>query len=215
MNHPVICRSPLAVGVGVGVGDSLRACQRRARDAFSVGHASRLVQTRTWGWITKRSARLFAAVRSPGRGTEACAVISVHASALMCVSSNYLLAPAPRLKITSPSRQLINCRKSRSDWFSLNCRSRSSGKVLTKPKKPFFKRILTREGFWVPWIWKTSIKMSMKGKLVRLLEVKSLGSFGVSVSSPRVSRFTWIGCVLRVLQVPPERTGFTAQNISE
>lgn len=126
----------------VGVGDSLQACQRWAKDAVaacSVRHTSRHVQTRTWGRITKRSARLFGAVRSPGRGTEACTVISLHASTLMCVSSNYLLAPAPRIKITSPSKQLIKRRKSRSDWFSLNCRSKSSSKFsLTRKNPPFF-----------------------------------------------------------------------------
>lgn len=88
----------------MGVRDSLQACQKDAQtrqparvDADMRPNNRKISET--------------VAVRSPGRGTEVCAVISVHASTLMCVSSNYLLALVPLPKITSPSRQLIKCRK--------------------------------------------------------------------------------------------------------
>lgn len=115
---------------GGGGGDSLQACQHRVKESWPFWSRGR---------ITKRSEGQFAAVLAPGRGTEACAVISVRASALMCLSSNCFLALALRLKITSPSRQLIKRRESHSDWFSLNCQSKSSSRVLTKaPKKVLF-----------------------------------------------------------------------------
>lgn len=145
--------------------------------------------------LPKKISETVQQVARRGRGNEARSVISMHSSTLMCVSSNYLLAPELRLKITSPSRQLIKCRISRSDWFSLNCRSESSSKVLTLKKESERKKGKKNDNFFNTLQkhprscarlgnQKTSVKISMKRKLSRVLEVKSLGS----VSSPHTHR---------------------------